>query len=91
MPYPTGFRIATSSSRTPIVSPETDQQGADYLVITNLDGTNAVDLGDDLVTANNGFKLAANASVTLWLHPGQTLYAIAEAGTPSLSVLANIR
>ena len=43
--------------------------------------------GADVTGASNGFKVATTDVIFLTLLPGDTLYAVAAAGTPTVAVL----
>ncbi len=72
------------------------------VLIQNQDGTNAVAIGginrggpgvDNIggaaytLTTTNGFRIAANSSISLTLGPGDSVYGIAVAGGPVVVVL----
>ena len=57
----------------------------------NNDATNAVWIGNSTVTTSGatvGLKIAAGATMELHFDGGDTVWAIAAAGTPSLTVLS---
>jgi len=76
---------------TTAVALNTGTQDGGYLTVKNLDGTNGADLGTSAVTAGAGFPLpgsATPAAVTIFVKPGDVLYAIRSAGADVvLSVL----
>jgi hypothetical protein len=84
----TAARVTVSTSA---VALNTAGQDGGYLVIKNLDGTNGADLGTSAVTAGTGFPLpgaATPVAVTVFVKPGDVLYAIRSAGADVvLSVL----
>ena len=57
------------------------------LVLTNT-SANAADLGTSAVTAGAGYSLAASATTTVDIEPGDVMYAIRSGGTDAvISVL----
>ncbi len=68
-------RITVSTSA---VALNTASQDGTVLVLKNT-SANAADLGASTVAATTGFDLAASATVTVWLKPGDILYAIRSA------------
>lgn len=58
-----------------------------FNIVLHNAGTNAVYLGDSTVTKDNGFNLHTNSTLTLLLHPGDQLYAVASSGTHEVSWL----
>jgi hypothetical protein len=76
---------------TVAIALNTATQDGGYLTIKNLDGTNGADLGTAAVTAGAGFPLpgsATPAAVTIYIKPGDVLFAIRSAGADVvLSVL----
>jgi hypothetical protein len=54
------------------------------LVIHN-SGTNAVVLGNDTVTANDGFELHTNSTIQIPMPAGESLYAVASSGNHDIS------
>lgn len=56
-----------------------------YRLILHNSGSNAVYLGNETVTENNGFNLHSNSTLTLELPPLTTLYAITGSGTHEVS------
>lgn len=67
----------------------TASQDGTYLTIKNTDAANLADLGPSTVTAGNGFSLGTSTTVTVFLKPGDVLYAIKSGATDvtSLTVL----
>lgn len=47
----------------------------------------AIFLGGAHVTSSNGASLAASTAITLWLFPGDALYAITASSTSSVGVI----
>ena len=76
--------MAISATRvtvsTAAVALNTASQDGGYLVIKNTDATNGADLGTSAVTAGTGFPLAAGATVTVFVKPGDVVSAIRSAG-----------
>jgi hypothetical protein len=76
---------------TVAIALNTATQDGGYLTIKNLDGANGADLGAAAVTAGAGFPLpgsATPAAVTIYIKPGDVLFAIRSAGADVvLSVL----
>jgi len=66
-------RVTASDSA---VALNTAGTGGQRLTITNLDDTNAVDLGGGDVAADAGFPLAAGGTFTVEMPPGAVLYAV---------------
>ena len=58
-----------------------------YRLILHNSGSNAVYLGNEGVTEDNGFNLHANSTLTLELPPLTTLYAITSSGTHEVTWL----
>ena len=58
-----------------------------YRLILHNSGSNAVYLGNEGVTEDNGFNLHANSTLTLELPPLTTLYAISGSGTHEVTWL----
>jgi hypothetical protein len=56
-----------------------------FRVVLHNSGTNAIYLGNETVTANDGFNLHTNTTVVLELPPLTALYAIASSGSHELS------
>lgn len=71
----TAARVTVS---TTAVALNTSSSGGMSLCIKNT-SANAADLGATGVTATNGFDLAAGATVTIDLRPGDVLFAIRSA------------
>lgn len=57
------------------------------LHIHNLDNTKVLFLGNDSVTITNGFAIQKLESMELILNAGESLYAISETGTHTISWL----
>lgn len=74
--------MAVSAARVTVatvaVALNTADTGGMTLAIKNT-SANAADLGPSTVTAGTGFDLAAGATVTVQLDPGDVLYAIRSA------------
>lgn len=73
----TAQRITVSTTAVAL-NTDADVIGGTKLVVKNT-SANAADLGPAGVTAGTGFDLAAGATVTLELGPGEQLYAIRSA------------
>ena len=58
---------------------------APYKLVLHNSGTNSVYLGNEAVTADNGFNLHTNSTIIFELPPLTTLYAIASSGTHEVS------
>jgi hypothetical protein len=58
-----------------------------YRLILHNSGSNAVYLGNENVTKDNGFNLHANNTLTLELPPLTTLYAVTSSGTHEVTWL----
>jgi hypothetical protein len=56
-----------------------------FRVVLHNSGTNAIYLGNETVTANDGFNLHTNTTIVLELPPLTALYAIAASGSHELS------
>jgi hypothetical protein len=56
-----------------------------FRVVLHNSGTNAIYLGNENVTANDGFNLHTNTTIVLELPPLTALYAIAASGSHELS------
>jgi hypothetical protein len=54
------------------------------LVIHN-SGTNAVVLGSETVTANDGFELHTNSTIQIPMPAGESLYAVTSSGNHDIS------
>jgi len=54
------------------------------LVIHN-SGNNRVVLGNDAVTANDGFELHANSTIQIPMPAGESLYAVSSSGNHDIS------
>lgn len=76
----TGRRVTVTDTATRLDVPDTDSTFGRSIAVTNA-GTAAIDLGGPTVTAGGGYSLAAGATVTLDLQPGETLYGRAAATT----------
>jgi hypothetical protein len=57
-----------------------------FLVIHN-SGSNAVLLGNETVTENDGFQLHANESIQFSMPAGESLYAVTSSGSHEISWL----
>jgi hypothetical protein len=82
--YPTSTSAALPVAGCPangVVGP----QG--WFSIQNLDATNAIWVGGSNVSATDGVKVAAGATLAGYLFSGDSLYVIAGAGTPTAAVL----
>lgn len=83
----TTARVTVSTSAVALNVAETDTVSGATLIIKNT-SANAADLGPAGVTAAAGFDLAAGASVTVILPPGEILFAIRSAAADAtLAVL----
>lgn len=71
-------RITVSTTAVLLTVSETDTVSGSILTVKNT-SANAADLGPSGVTAGAGFDLAAGATHTITLPPGETLYAIRSA------------
>ena len=76
-----GDQATNTASATSIAAANANRQ---QIIVQNLDTTNAVRVGDSAVTATRGIRVPAGGSVTLAVTA--QIYAIAEAGTPSVAV-----
>jgi hypothetical protein len=56
-----------------------------FLLIIHNSGTNAVYIGDESVTKDNGFNIHANSTIQMELPPLTALYAVAASGTHEIS------
>lgn len=56
-----------------------------YNLVLHNSGTNTIYLGNETVTANDGFNLHANTTLTLELPPLTALFAVASSGSHDLS------
>jgi hypothetical protein len=56
-----------------------------FRLVLHNSGTNAIYLGNETVTANDGFNLHTNTTVVLELPPLTALYVIAASGSHELS------
>ena len=56
-----------------------------YQLVLHNSGTNAIYLGNETVTANDGFSLHTNSTLILNLPPLSALFAIASSGSHELS------
>jgi len=56
-----------------------------YQLVLHNSGTNAIYLGNETVTANDGFNLHTNSTLILNLPPLSALFAIASSGNHELS------
>jgi len=56
-----------------------------FRIVLHNSGTNAIYLGSETVTANDGFNLHTNTTIVLELPPLTALYAIASSGSHELS------
>lgn len=82
----TAARVVVSTSAVAL-NTDSDPVGGTTLVIKNT-SANAADLGGSTVTAGTGLDLAAGATVTVDLRPGEILYAIRSAAADAtLAVL----
>jgi hypothetical protein len=77
----------TVSTTAAALNTDSDTRGGTTLVIKNT-SANAADLGPSTVTASTGFDLAAGATLTVELGPGEQLFAIRSAAADAtLAVL----
>jgi hypothetical protein len=72
-------RVTVSTSAVALNTASTD---GTTLVIKN--GAQGIDLGASGVTAGAGLSVAASVQVTVFLKPGDVLYAIRSGGTDSV-------
>ena len=75
-----GRRVTVTDAATRIDVADTDSTYGRSIAVTNA-GTAAIDLGGAGVTAGGGYSLAAGATITLDLQPGEALYGRAAATT----------
>lgn len=81
---------ARVTASTSAVALNTASTSAQVLTVKNT-SANAADLGASTVTAAAGFDLAAGATVTLTVDPGDVLYAIRSGGADAtLAILRKI-
>jgi len=80
-----GERVSVGTSATLL---NASMAGARRIVVKNLDGSAAVDLGNGSVTTGAGYQLAAGEALDLELSQSTGLYGVAAAGTVSVAVLA---
>lgn len=82
----TAQRITASTTAVPL-NTDSDTSSGTRLVIKNT-SANAADLGPSNVAAGAGLDLAAGATITIDLGPGEVLYAIRSAASDAtLAVL----
>lgn len=60
---------------------------APCVLIMHNSGSNAVVLGNSLVTKDNGFELHANTTIQMTIPAGEPLFAVAATGTHDISWL----
>jgi hypothetical protein len=73
--------VLTISSTAVALNAETGQVSGTWLKIKNIDGSNAVDLGDSGVLATTGSPLIAGQEIEVQLSAGEILYAIRTGGS----------
>jgi len=71
----TAARVTVSVAAVALNAAETDTVAGSVLILKNT-SANAADLGPSGVAAGAGFDLAAGATLSLQLPPGEILYAI---------------
>lgn len=76
--YTTSTSAATLIASVPA---ETVREAAGWAYILNTDSTNAVYVGGSNVSSSNGVSIAHGGSLSVFLFAGNSLYAIAAAGT----------
>jgi hypothetical protein len=76
----TAARVTVSTSAVALNAAEADTVSGSTLTLKNT-SANAADLGPAGVTAGAGFDLAAGATLTVVLPPGELLYAIRSAAS----------
>lgn len=75
-----GRRVTVTDAATRIDVADTDATFGRSVAVTNA-GAAAIDVGGPDVTAGGGYSLAAGATISLDLQPGEALYGIAAATT----------
>lgn len=85
----TATRITVSTSAVELTVSETDVVSGSTYVIKNT-SANAADLGPSGVTAGAGFDLAAGATLTLTLPPGERIFAIRSAAADAIISIIRI-
>lgn len=75
----TAERVNVTDVATALNPADSDSVSGTSVLLTNSDGTNAIDLGPSDVTSGGGYQLAAGDSVSVDLSSGETLYGIAAA------------
>jgi hypothetical protein len=58
---------------------------SEFKIILHNSGSNAIYLGNESVTENNGFNLHANSTLTLELPPLTYLYAVTRSGNHDIT------
>jgi hypothetical protein len=76
----TAARVTVSTSAVALNAAETDTVSGSTLILKNT-SANAADLGPAGVTAGAGFDLAAGATLTVVVPPGELLFAIRSAAS----------
>lgn len=79
----TTARVTVSTSAVALNPAETDTVAGSVLILKNT-SANAADLGPTGVTAGTGFDLAAAATLTVQLPPGEVLFAIRTAAADAI-------
>ena len=74
--------ISLSTSRSVVANSDSDRRS---VIVQNLDDTENVRVGDTNIGSSRGIRLGPGESITL--ETTDTVYAIAESGTPSVAVL----
>lgn len=72
-------RVTVTDARVALNTDSDDRISGYSLLITNRDGTNSVDIGGATVTTGTGVELKPGESLSLDLHPGEIVYAVAPA------------
>jgi hypothetical protein len=82
-------RVTVSTSAVALNAAETDVVSGSTLILKNT-SANAADLGPAGVTAGAGFDLAAGATLTVSMPPGELLYAIRSAASDATIAVLRI-
>ena len=76
-------QVECTDTATAIISNDVDGQ---YVVIKNIDSSNAVFLGDTDVTITTGHKLKVGEEISLSLGPGEEIYGVCTEAAESVRV-----
>jgi hypothetical protein len=82
--YTTSTSAATLIASVPAV---TVREAAGWAYILNTDSANAIYVGGSNVSSSNGVQITHGNGLPVFLFSGNSLYAIAAAGTPVVAVL----